>query len=197
MGDSEYFRRKRSDTKIGNIERTHKIDLKVRGDMRLGTLLQKRGFDTQSQFLQAYRGNLTEPARKRRLFLSFHAEDKAQVNHFRRLADFENVDVDFYDGSLTAAINSEDGSYIRSRIRPMIQRASVLVCLIGNGTAWRDWVDWEIRTAYELGKGVCGVRLRESYGRNPPLLKEMGTPIAQWNTKEIIAAIECAAARRS
>jgi hypothetical protein len=109
----------------------------------------------------------------------------------------DNVDLEFYDGSLQEPIESARAVYVKQQLKSMIQRASVVVCLIGNGTAGRDWVDWELRTAIELGKGVCGVRLKRSYGRTPPLLSEIGAPVAQWNMDQIVAAIECAAARRT
>lgn len=191
------FRAKRDDTLVRTIERQYGVDLHARGDMLLGNLLQERGFESLSQLLDAYHGRLTRPARKRRLFLSFHAEDRQQVAGFRLMARNPNIAIDIYDGSLKVAVNSEEASYIRKVIREKILRASVVVCLIGNGTAWRDWVDWELRTSIELGKGICGVRLKDSRGRTPPGLREAGAPIGKWGMDAIIAAIECAAARRS
>ena len=191
------FRAKRGDTRIDTIEATYRINLNARGDTLLGNLLEERGFDSLSQLLSAYRGRLTYHPRRRRLFLSFHSEDKLQVQGFRLMAGNQNVDLDFYDTSVRIAINSENASYIKQVIRDKIARSSVLVCLIGNGTAWRDWVDWEIRTALYMRKGVCGVRLKGSRGRTPPLLTEAGSSVARWDLPQIIAAIESAAARRS
>lgn len=182
---------------ISTVERTYGIDLNVRGDMLIGNLLDERGFDSVTQLLTAYRGKLRQHARKRRLFLSFHAEDRYQVEAFRALARDPDVDVDFYDGSLRQPVSSERGQYIKRVIRPKIQRASVLVCLIGNGTAWRDWVDWELDYAVRSRKGICGVRLEGSHGRRPDLLRALDAPIAHWDHAQIVAAIECAAARRS
>ncbi len=190
------FTAKRSDTLVRSIEATYNIDLNARGDMTLGNLLEKRGFDSLTQLLTAYRGNAASHARRRRLFLSFHAEDKPQVQGFRLMSYNGNIDLEFYDGSLQEPINSLRAPYVKQVLRPMIQRALVVVCLIGNGTAWRDWVDWELRTAAELGKGICGVRLKGSRGRTPAFLMEVGAPVAQWDTGQIVAAIECAAARR-
>src|SRR5207248_2136854 len=83
-------------------------------------------------------------------------------------------------------------------IRAIIQRASVVVCLIGNGTAWRDWVEWELNTAFELGKEICGIRLKDSRGRAPQLLNDIDAPIARWgDTIDLVAVIACEAARRS
>lgn len=192
------FRAKRDDTLVATIEKQYGIDVHARGDMTLGTLLDERGFDSLTQFLEAYRGRLSGHAKKRRAFLSFHMEDRQQVQGFRLMASNPKLNIEIYDDSLQEPVDSERSSYVRSVIREKIQRASVVICLIGNGTAWRDWVDWELRTAHELGKGICGVRLKGSRGRVPPLLREMGAPISpSMEVEEVIRVIECAAARRS
>ncbi|MGB6360978.1 MAG: TIR domain-containing protein [Candidatus Acidiferrales bacterium] len=191
------FRSKRGDTLVGTIEREHDVDLNARSDMTLDSLLGERGFDFITQLLNAYHGRAKGFAMKRRLFLSFDADDKAQVSGFRLMARNPNVEIDFYETSLKVPINSEDGSYLKQALRQKIRRASVLVCLIGNATAWSDWVDWEIRTAKELGKGLCGVRLKESHGRTPRALLDESAAVAGWDMAQIVAAIECAAARRS
>jgi hypothetical protein len=102
---------------VGTIERQYGIDLHARSDMTLRTLLDERGLDSLTQLLQAYHGRLTYHARKRRLFLSLHAEDRPQVQGFRLMAYNPSVDVDFYDGSLREPVNSERASYIRGVIR--------------------------------------------------------------------------------
>ncbi len=189
------FRRKRSDTSVASIEKKYSINLNARSDMLLGNLLEQRGFDSLTQLLEAYRGHLTYHPRKRRIFLSHHIEDQPQVKGFRLMAKNPNLELDFRDRSLDEVINSQNKSYIKQELRQRLRRATILVCLIGNATAWRDWVEWEIETAYELKMGVCGVHLKGSHGRPPPKLK--GAPIAAWNVKDIVAVIECAAARRS
>ena len=113
------------------------------------------------------------------------------------MAKNPNVDIEFHDASVRTAIDSENAAYVKKVIRERIQRSSVLVCLIGSGTAWREWVEWEIETAVSLGKGLCGVRLKGSKGRTPPALVRFGAYVAKWDTADIVAAIECAAAKRS
>jgi len=191
------FRATRDDTLIKTIENRYGVDLHARGDTKLGNILEKRGFDSLSQLLRACRGEATSHACKRRIYLSFHVEDIAQVRGFRLMAHAPNLDIDFYDGSLREVIQSTRGSYIKQQIRSIIQRSSVVICLIGNGTAWRDWVDWELDTAFELGKGICGIRLPNSRGKTPGLLTTIGAPIARWgDVQNLIAVIECAAALR-
>ncbi len=77
----------------------------------------------------------------------------------------------------------------------MIKRSSIVVCLIGKETASRDWVEWELRTAIRLHKGMCGVYCKGNYAIPEPL-KDIGAPISNWNEKNIMSAIECAAAKR-
>jgi hypothetical protein len=196
-GEREMFRRKNANTRVENVERTYGIDFNARGDAKLGNLLRRRGFDSQSQIIRAARGQLTEPARVRKLFLSFHYEDRNQANGFRLMAHNPNLPIDFSDVSVRAAINSEEASYLKRAIYEKIKRCSVVVCLIGDGTAWREWVEWELETALKLGKGICGVRLKDSRGQAPELLRRVGAPIAAWDQGAIVATIECAAARRS
>jgi hypothetical protein len=95
--------------------------------MLLGTLLAERGFELQSQLITAYQGRLKYHARKRRLFLSFHAEERPRVDVFRRLASDPNVNVEFYDGSLQVPLNSERADYIKKTLRKRMSRASVAV----------------------------------------------------------------------
>ena len=77
------------------------------------------------------------------------------------MARAPNLDIEFYDGSLRDIINM-NGSDIKRQIRSIIQRASIIVCLIGNGTAWREWVEWEAENSHDLHKGLCGIRLKDT-----------------------------------
>lgn len=191
------FRVKRADTRIDTIEREYGLDLNTRADTLLGNLLDDRGFESLSQLVDAYRGRLGYHPRVRRLFLSFHAEDRQQVQGFRLMSMNPKVELQFHDTSVRVAINSEDSSYVRRAIKEKISRASILVCLIGNGTAWREWVKWEIKTAQQMGKGLCGVRLKGAVGRTPGALAAFDAPVAKWDTSDIVRVIEMAAARRS
>jgi len=191
------FQRKRSDTLVSTVEQTYGINLNTRADTLLGNLLVDRGFDSLSQLLDAYHGRANYHARKRKIFLSFHIEDLPQVNGFRLMMRNPNLAFEVNETSSRSPVQSERSAYIRQAISEKIYDASVLVCLIGNGTAWRDWVDWEIETAVQYRKGICGVRLKDSRGRTPDPLAVRGAPVAKWDMPAIVASIECAAARRS
>ena len=113
------------------------------------------------------------------------------------MASNPRVALDFADRSLLVAVNSARAAYVRSVLKGKIKNAEVVCCLIGNGTAWREWVEWELSTAYELRKGICAVRLKNSRGRTPPLLNEIGIHVTPWDLGRIVGAIERAAAVRT
>ncbi|MGH9891763.1 MAG: TIR domain-containing protein [bacterium] len=191
------FRQKRSDTLVSSIERKHGVDLRARSDAKLGNLLYERGFSSLSELLKAYFGRLYYHASPRRVFLSFHREDLRQVGGLRLMMRNERLALDISDEPSREPVGSDRSSYIKQVLRDRIRRVDVVMCMIGDGTAWRDWVDWELRTGIEEGRGVCGVRLKGSRGRAPEILRDAGAPIAPWDVPSMIAAIECAAARRS
>src|SRR5438045_4049837 len=172
------FRQKRSDTLVGAIEGSYNVRLNARSDMKLGNLLDERGFDSLTQLVRALRGRQFTPARERTIFLSFHQEDLAQVNGFRLMMKNRHLNLRISDDDSRHPVDSEHSTYIKKVIRQKIRSAEVLVCLIGNGTAWRDWVEWEIATAKEECRGICGVRLKGSRGRTPPVLNSLGPSVA-------------------
>lgn len=179
------------------MEKTYGISLNAPSDMMLGTLLRDRGFNSLSQFLKAYRGQANSHASHRNVFLSFHREDLKQVNGFRLMMANERVALNISDETNRYPVGSEKSSYIKKVLRDRISETDVVVCMIGNGTAWREWVDWELNMAVQFHRGICGVRLKGSRGRAPIILKTLNAPVASWVLSDIIAAIECAAARRS
>ena len=191
------FRQKRADTSVGAIEAAYGVRLNARSDMELGNLLHQRGFESLSQLLRAARGRQFTHRCARSVFLSFHQEDLAQVNGFRLMMRNRHLRLDISDDESRYPVNSERSTYIKRATRQRIKNVEVLVCLIGDGTAWRDWVDWEINTALEERRGVCGIRLKGSRGRTPDILREMGVRIAPWGVAFMTAAIERAAAVRS
>lgn len=46
------LRQKRADTLVSNIEKQYDVDFGVRGDMHLGTLLEKKGVDSLNDLLR-------------------------------------------------------------------------------------------------------------------------------------------------
>ena len=87
----------------------------------------------------------------RRIFLSFQTENKKQVDGIRLLKWNKGFPLEFYDESVRIAYKSANTSYIKSQIRPKIQRCSATVCFLGETTWQSEWVNWEIETSLASG----------------------------------------------
>jgi len=188
------IRSKRSDALIKNIERTYGVDLNVRGDKQLGTLLRERGYQSQSELLRALGGRLSYHPAARTAFLSFHSEDFSKTQGLRLMFMNHRLNFDIEDVS-RKSIRSENEGYVRAALKRRIERADLVMCVLGNATGSRDWIEWELETALSLSVPVCGVRIPGTFGRVPMLLKKQNAHIADWSPSSIISVVEATIAR--
>ena len=100
------------------------------------------------------------PKKKKRVFLSFRAEDRQQVQGLRLLAANPDYDLEFYDESIRVAIDSRDADYVKRVIREKIARTSVTVCLISPLTYTSAWVDWELSESAKKGSKIVAMGLK-------------------------------------
>ncbi len=91
------------------------------------------------------------------MFISFKAEDKPQVDGLRLLAKNPHYDLEFYDESVRAPIDSQNAEYIKRVIREKIGRAGVVLCVISTDTYTSTWVNWELETAISLKKPIVAM----------------------------------------
>src|SRR5579871_3691770 len=90
----------------------------------------------------------------KRVFISFRAEDRPQVNGLRLLAANPKFDIEFYDESVRTPYESNDPAYIRRKIREKINRTSVTVCLVSAETHTSQWVTWELDESIDKGNTI-------------------------------------------
>ncbi len=129
----------------------------------------------------------------RKIFISFDADDKKQVDGCRLLRWNKYIQTDFIDRSMVTPVKSNDPNYIASKIKELIKGSSVTVCLIGWNTHKSEWVDWEVRTSHGMGKGLLGIRLKDTQCRIPKCLIELGVKVIDWAPYNFEAKIEEAA----
>lgn len=127
---------------------------------------------------------------KRRIFISFDHDDTAQVNGF--IGCRECVDgFDFYNHKLDHRIESNDTSYVTRVIRDeYIRPASVTVVLIGLRTVHSDWVRWEIDESIRQGKGILGIRFKDTWGPIPAGVPE--DAVGSWQPDKFASWVEWA-----
>jgi len=126
-------------------------------------------------------------ARIRNVFISFHVNDEKQVNLLRAQAKNENFDIEFRDYSVKEPFDEKWKTNCRERIA----QTSTVICMIGEKTADRDAVIWELEEAYRQGKKVIGVKIYrdENYPIPKPLL-DHNAPIIEWDLKKISLLLE-------
>ena len=96
----------------------------------------------------------------RKVFYSFHYDNDAW-----RAAQVRNMGV--VDGSEPIRgnrwedVKAKSDDEIEEWINDNLKDKSCLVVLIGEKTSERKWVKYEIETAWDLGKAVCGVYIHK------------------------------------
>lgn len=111
---------------------------------------------------------------KRSVFYSFHyGKDVLRVQQIRNMGVIDG-DEPVSPNRWEEIKRSDDG--VKSWITENLKRKTCLVVLIGEETASRKWVKYEILRAWELGLAVVGVRIHNlkcpnvgtgRYGQNP------------------------------
>jgi hypothetical protein len=105
---------------------------------------------------------------KRKVFYSFHFDnDVMRVQQIRQMGLLEG-DEPVTPNTWEQIKRTDQG--VRDWIDQNLNGKSCLVVLIGNQTANRPWVQYEIKRAWELGKAVVGIHIhrlncpRNGYG---------------------------------
>jgi hypothetical protein len=121
-------------------------------------------------------------ARLRNVFISFHVDDEVHVGLLRSQAKNENYDLEFRDYSVKEPFDEKWKTNCKQRIA----QTSVVVVMIGEHTAEREAVNWEIEEAYRQGKRVVGVRIYKDKNHEvPKAMRDNRAPILDWNLKYI------------
>lgn len=102
-----------------------------------------------------------------KLFVSYRVDEEGTMYKNLLVAWSKNdngfFDIKFNDTSVGVSINSTNADYIKSVIKSRIKEAPVFLCLVGENTHKSQWVNWEIQQAYDLGKKIVAVKIKNSY----------------------------------
>lgn len=107
---------------------------------------------------------------KRQVFFSFcFADDAWRAGQIRNMGLFEQEDLFSDNGWEKVRMQSDDA--IKRWIDREMNMRSCLVVLIGERTASRKWVKYEIEEAWRAGKGIVGVyihKMEDQFGQQAP-----------------------------
>jgi ferredoxin-fold anticodon binding domain-containing protein len=103
---------------------------------------------------------------KRQVFFSFHFDnDSWRASQVRNMGKVSG-DSTFSDNDWEE-VKVKSEKEIKEWINKQLEKRSCLVLLIGAETADRKWINYEIKKAYELDKGIVGIyvhKLKSSDG---------------------------------
>lgn len=121
----------------------------------------------------------------RRVFFSFHYQrDIWRVNQIRNVPEvIGTAAAGFSDASLWEEAKKKGDENIKRMIREALKNTSVTVVFIGQQTAGRKFITYEIEQSLERGNGVVGIQIHhlknkdgetDSPGSTPPQIEEAG-----------------------
>ncbi len=131
----------------------------------------------------------------RTVYFAFDYKDVFAVNQIRRSGEFVTRAVaGFSDGSQWEKLKRKSDAAIKRAIDESLKGTSVTVVCVGERTANRRWVKYELTASRARGNGLLGIYLPGTYGYTKP--KELGdSPLYRWNSQRFPAWVESAAAR--
>lgn len=104
---------------------------------------------------------------KRQVFFSFHYDnDNWRAGQVRNMGKVDSSST-FSDNDWEE-VKEKTESKIKEWIDEQLNKRSCLVVLIGEKTANRKWINYEIKRAYELNKGIVGIyihKLKNVFGK--------------------------------
>ena len=74
---------------------------------------------------------------------------------------------------------------IKSYLRSLISGCRSLICIIGQNTHNSRWVAYELEVATSQNKKIIPVRIRDTTGGPPRLIRERNIEIIKWDSRLI------------
>jgi MTH538 TIR-like domain (DUF1863) len=141
------------------------------------------------------------------VFVSFDHDDQLQVQGLKLLKHNPNHPLEFRDHSLKEPVVNRAGKPVthspsddrskpvRDEIKRKFENASKLVVLIGSNSHESEWIDWEIKTFFNMKKPLSGentwkrirgMRLKGSgNAATPPALVQRSVNSMDWDPEAL------------
>lgn len=116
---------------------------------------------------------------KRQVFFSFeYNKDHWRASQVRNMGKVDNSST-FSDNDWEEVKLKSDAK-IKEWIDSQMEKRSCLVVLIGATTSGRKWINYEIKKAYELGKGIVGIYIHGLKNSNGDQTTKGSNPFYQF-----------------
>lgn len=123
-----------------------------------------------------------------RTFFSFYYDDDVwRASNVRKSGALKRTDIEFIDASLWEEAKTQGDAAVKKIIDSALAKSTVTAVLIGQNTAARKWVKYEIDGSVRLGKGLFGIhiyRIKDQNGKESVQGKNplpTAYPVYLWN----------------
>ena len=123
------------------------------------------------------------------IFLSYKWEDRAYVNGLAGLLKNPNNEYRHIPINEREDYRNQGREAVRNYLRGLINECDAIICLVGENTHSSDWVKYEVEVARSLGKNIIAVRINNTSGGLPSLLRSWGIPETRWDSQSINNAL--------
>jgi hypothetical protein len=115
----------------------------------------------------------------RYVFFSFAYNDvkNFRVNVVRNSWLLNNNEETFIDGSIWEKAKTKGDTYLKRLIKDGLNKTSVTAILVGQDTANRRWVNYEIIKSFERGNGILGIHINRIRGKDGYICKRGQNPL--------------------
>ncbi len=103
--------------------------------------------------------------------------------------------VEFQEQTPDHAVNSENTSYIKQRLKQKITDSDIVLAIAGIYATHSDWIGWELETAKALGIPIVGV-IPRGQRKISSVVSLYAITHVRWNTESIVDAIRTYARRQ-
>ncbi len=120
-----------------------------------------------------------------KIFLSYKWEDRESANGLEGLLNNPNNKYQHITEREHIDIRNKGENAVKNYLKGIISDCSALICLIGYDTHNATGVNYELEVARSLRKKVIPVRIPQTTGGLPHLLKAWGIAEISWDAKKI------------
>ncbi len=123
------------------------------------------------------------------VFLSYKWEDRKHANDLK--SNLKNPNNLYRHIPLTERedYREKGKKYIRNYLKEIINDCEAILCLIGNNTHSSPWVFYELDVANSQSKKIVPLRIPNTTGGPPKLIKDKEINIIEWNSRLINDAL--------
>lgn len=128
-------------------------------------------------------------AKEYKIFISHSWQYTDTLESLRNLINARSYFSATYEESTKdKPINSEDESYVKTRLAQKIGNSDIVLALAGVYASHSSWIEWELDKAIELDIPIVGV-IPSGQERTSTIVSSRSIVDVRWNTESIIAAI--------